>query len=113
MKARDVILKVEHLGKTFRSAVGTTVGARRHQFLRPIGANFCASSGRPAAASPLSFAFWPALKKRPAAQVLLDGKPVSGPGQRSRHGVPGLHAVSLADGQEERDVRAGSQRRGR
>ena len=30
--------------------------------------------------------------------------------QRPRHGVPGLHAVPLADGEEERDVRPGGQR---
>ena len=51
IKARDVILKVERLGKTFRSAVGTTLAlddinfsTHRREFLCVVGPSGCGKS---------------------------------------------------------------------
>ena len=110
LKQRDVILKVEQSGQDVPVGGRHNDGARTISTFRHIAANFCAWSVRPAAASPLSFEYLAGLEDQTAAaQVLLDGKPVTGPRPRSRHGLSRLYAVSLADGQEECDVWSGSQ----
>jgi NitT/TauT family transport system ATP-binding protein len=80
MKARDVILKVEHLGKTFRSAAGTTLAlddinfsTHRREFLCVVGPSGCGKS--------TLIRILAGLEEKSCGQVLLQGKPVSGPGR--------------------------------
>jgi NitT/TauT family transport system ATP-binding protein len=80
MKARDVILKVEHLGKTFRSAAGTTLAlddinfsTHRREFLCVVGPSGCGKS--------TLIRILAGLEEKSSGQVLLQGKPVSGPGR--------------------------------
>ncbi len=56
------------------------------------------SSARRAAASRPSSRRWRACCRPPSGEVLVDGEPVDGRRPRSRHGVPDLHLVRLADG---------------
>ena len=60
--------------------------ARVHVRDRPVGLRQVDAGAHPRRAR----------RRRPAGEVLLDGKPVHGPGPGPRHGLPGLHAVPLA-----------------
>ena len=80
MKARDVILKVERLGKTFRSAAGTTLAlddinfsTHRREFLCVVGPSGCGKS--------TLIRILAGLEEKSGGQVLLQGRPVSGPGR--------------------------------
>jgi NitT/TauT family transport system ATP-binding protein len=80
MKSREIILKVEHLGKTFNSAAGTTVAlddinfsTRRREFLCVVGASGCGKS--------TLIRILAGLEEKTTGEVLLQGKPVLGPGR--------------------------------
>ncbi len=80
MKARDVILKVERLGKTFQSAAGATLAlddinfsTHRREFQCVVGPSGCGKS--------TLIRILAGLEEKTCGQVLLQGKPVSGPGR--------------------------------
>ncbi len=80
LKARPVILQTRSLGKTFSSAQGHTVALRgidlavhRREFLCVIGPSGCGKS--------TLIRMLAGLETHTAGEVLLDGKPVSGPGR--------------------------------
>ena len=80
LKAREVILETRELGKTFASAQGETVALRginlrvhRREFLCVIGPSGCGKS--------TLIRMLAGLETHTAGEVLLDGKPVSGPGR--------------------------------
>jgi NitT/TauT family transport system ATP-binding protein len=80
MKSRETILKVEHLGKTFKSSSGTTVAlddinfsTHRREFLCVVGPSGCGKS--------TLIRILAGLEEKSSGEVLLQGKPVSGPGR--------------------------------
>ncbi len=80
LKARDVILSVEHLSKTFTTAKGETLAlddinfvTHRREFLCIVGPSGC---GKSTLARVLA-----GLEEKTSGAVLLDGKPVDGPGR--------------------------------
>lgn len=80
MKAREVILQVEHLSKTFTTAKGDTLAlddinfvTHRREFLCIVGPSGC---GKSTLARILA-----GLEEKTSGNVLLDGKPVDGPGR--------------------------------
>src|SRR4029077_13364554 len=79
LKARDVILRVEHLSKIFTSQSGTTVAlndinfvTHRREFLCVVGPSGC---GKSTLVRILS-----GLEEPSSGEVLLEGKPVTEPG---------------------------------
>jgi NitT/TauT family transport system ATP-binding protein len=79
LKARDVILKVQHLEKIFRSQRGETVAlhdinfsAHKREFLCVVGPSGCGKS--------TLVRILAGLEEQSAGDVLLEGKPVAGPG---------------------------------
>jgi NitT/TauT family transport system ATP-binding protein len=80
LKAREVILETRELGKIFRSAQGEVTAlrgvdlqVRRREFLCVIGPSGCGKS--------TLIRMLAGLEPHTSGQVLLDGKPVSGPGR--------------------------------
>jgi NitT/TauT family transport system ATP-binding protein len=80
LKSRDVILKVEHLGKTFKTANGTTLAlddinftTHRREFLCIVGPSGCGKS--------TLIRILAGLEEKSSGEVLLQGKPVTGPGR--------------------------------
>ena len=80
MKARDVILRVENLGKTFRTGKGTTIAlndinfsTHRREFLCVVGPSGCGKS--------TLVRILAGLEEKTSGQVLLEGRPVTGPGR--------------------------------
>jgi len=80
LKAREVILETRELGKTFASAQGEVVALRgvnlrvhRREFLCVIGPSGCGKS--------TLIRMLAGLETHSAGEVLLDGKPVNGPGR--------------------------------
>ena len=79
LKARDVILRVEHLSKIFTSQSGTTVAlndinfvTHRREFLCVVGPSGCGKS--------TLVRILAGLEEPSSGQVLLEGKPVTEPG---------------------------------
>jgi NitT/TauT family transport system ATP-binding protein len=79
LKRREVILSVEHLTKTFPSPDKTTVALQdinlkthRREFLCVVGPSGCGKS--------TLVRILAGLEEKSRGQVLLDGKPVNGPG---------------------------------
>jgi len=79
LKARDVILDVRHLGKRFRSPQGEVVAlddisfrTHRREFVCVIGPSGCGKS--------TLIRILAGLESQTSGDVLLDGKPVQGPG---------------------------------
>ncbi|HEY4075362.1 MAG TPA: ABC transporter ATP-binding protein [Rhizomicrobium sp.] len=80
IKAREVILQVEHLSKSFVTPKGTTLAlddinfvTHRREFLCIVGPSGC---GKSTLARILA-----GLEDKSGGAVLLDGKPVEGPGR--------------------------------
>ena len=80
LKARDVILTVKNLGKTFSGRGKETVALRdinfvthRREFLCIVGPSGCGKS--------TLVRILAGLEEQSSGDVLLDGKPVSGPGR--------------------------------
>lgn len=80
IRAREVILQVKHLGKVYKTAKGETTALQdinfkthRREFVCVIGPSGC---GKSTLARILS-----GLESHTAGDVLLDGKPVTGPGR--------------------------------
>ena len=80
LKAREVILETRELGKTFASPQGETVALRgvnlrvhRREFLCVIGPSGCGKS--------TLIRMLAGLETHTSGEVLLDGKPVNGPGR--------------------------------
>ena len=80
LKARDVLLKVEHLSKTFVTAKRTTLAlddinfvTHRREFLCVVGPSGC---GKSTLARIIA-----GLEDHTSGNILLDGKPVRGPGR--------------------------------
>jgi NitT/TauT family transport system ATP-binding protein len=80
MKARDIILKVEHLNKTFQSAAGTTLAlddinftTHRREFLCVVGPSGCGKS--------TLIRILAGLEEKTSGDALLQGKPIAGPGR--------------------------------
>ena len=80
MKARNILLKVQHLEKIFRQGERETVALHdinfstyRREFLCVVGSSGC---GKSTLARILA-----GLEEKTAGEVLLDGKPVDGPGR--------------------------------
>jgi len=80
LKAREVILETRELGKTFIAAQGEVVALRgvnlrvhRREFLCVIGPSGCGKS--------TLIRMLAGLETHTAGDVLLDGKPVNGPGR--------------------------------
>ncbi len=80
LKNREVILRVDGLGKTFSSRQGTTVALRnisfqthRREFLVIVGPSGCGKS--------TLIRILAGLDMQTGGQVLLEGKPVAGPGR--------------------------------
>src|SRR6476469_5584843 len=79
LKARDVILRVEHLSKIFTSQSGTTVAlndinfvTHRREFLCVVGPSGCGKS--------TLVRILAGLEEPSSGEVLLEGKPVTEPG---------------------------------
>ncbi|MBR8313353.1 ABC transporter ATP-binding protein [Burkholderia dolosa] len=79
LKARDVILDVRHLGKRFRSPQGEVIAlddisfrTHRREFVCVIGPSGCGKS--------TLIRILAGLESQTSGDVLLDGKPVQGPG---------------------------------
>ncbi|KVM75386.1 ABC transporter [Burkholderia ubonensis] len=79
LKARDVILDVRHVGKRFRTPQGDTVAlhdisftTHRREFVCVIGPSGCGKS--------TLIRILAGLEAQTSGDVLLDGKPVRGPG---------------------------------
>ncbi len=80
LKARDVLLRVEHLGKTFETATRKTLAlddinfiTHRREFLCVVGPSGC---GKSTLARIIA-----GLEEHTVGDILLDGKPVRGPGR--------------------------------
>jgi NitT/TauT family transport system ATP-binding protein len=80
LKAREVILEVRDLGKTFKAPQGEVVALRgvnvkvhRREFVCVIGPSGCGKS--------TLIRMLAGLENHSSGEVLLDGKPVSGPGR--------------------------------
>jgi len=80
LKAREVILTVNGLGKTFRSGKKETVALRdvhlsthRREFLCVVGPSGCGKS--------TLIRIIAGLEEQTSGEVLLEGKPVTGPGR--------------------------------
>lgn len=80
MKARDVILEVKHLGKVFTAANGSAVAledvnfvTHRREFLCVVGPSGCGKS--------TLVRILAGLEEKTSGDVLLQGKPVAGPGR--------------------------------
>ena len=80
LKAREVLLELRDLGKTYASAQGAVTALRgvnlrvhRREFLCVIGPSGCGKS--------TLIRMLAGLETHTAGEVLLDGKPVSGPGR--------------------------------
>ncbi len=80
LKAREVILKVDHLSKVFNTAKGATVAlneisfeTHRREFLCIVGPSGCGKS--------TLVRILAGLEQHTSGEVLLDGKPVSEPGK--------------------------------
>jgi len=80
LKAREILLELRDLGKTYSSAQGEITALRgvnlrvhRREFLCVIGPSGCGKS--------TLIRMLAGLESQTAGQVLLDGKPVSGPGR--------------------------------
>ena len=80
LKARDVILTVNNLEKVFRSGKGETVAlhdinfsTHRREFLCVVGPSGCGKS--------TLVRILAGLEEKTAGEVLLEGKPVTGPGK--------------------------------
>jgi len=79
MKARDVLLEVRHLDKVFRTRQRETTAlsdinfiTHRREFLSIVGPSGCGKS--------TLIRILAGLEEQSAGEMLLDGKPVSGPG---------------------------------
>jgi len=79
LKARDVILKVDHLSKIFETREGRTVAlndisfeTHRREFVCIVGPSGCGKS--------TLIRILAGLDRQTSGQVLLQGKPVTGPG---------------------------------
>lgn len=80
LKARDVILTVRHLGKVFRAKHKETVALsnisftmHRREFLCVVGPSGCGKS--------TLIRILAGLEEQTSGEVLLEGKPVTGPGR--------------------------------
>lgn len=80
MRARETVLEVRHLGKTYDSAQGPveairdlSFSVRRREFLSVVGASGCGKS--------TLVRILAGLEQASGGEVLVDGKPVSGPGR--------------------------------
>lgn len=80
MRARETVLEVKHLGKTYDSAQGPveairdlSFSVRRREFLSVVGASGCGKS--------TLVRILAGLEQASGGEVLVDGKPVSGPGR--------------------------------
>jgi NitT/TauT family transport system ATP-binding protein len=78
--ARETVLEVRHLGKTFESAQGSVEAIRdlsfsvhRREFLSVVGASGCGKS--------TLVRILAGLEQATGGEVLVDGKPVRGPGR--------------------------------
>ena len=110
LKSREVALRVEKLTKTFRRADGgVTVALKdidlvthRREFLCVVGPSGCGKS--------TFVRILAGLETSTSGVVSVEGVPVSGPGADWGIGVPGLHAVPLAQRPAQRRLRAGGER---
>jgi NitT/TauT family transport system ATP-binding protein len=80
LKARDVLLKVDRLSKVFTTAKGSTLAlndisfqTHRREFLSVVGPSGCGKS--------TLVRILAGLEEHTSGDVLLDGKPVAGPGK--------------------------------
>jgi len=80
LKARDLLLQVKNLGKLFKSPDGTTVALKNidfqthsREFLCIVGPSGCGKS--------TLVRILAGLESQSSGEVLLDGKPVQGPGR--------------------------------
>ena len=93
IRERPVILSVRNLRKSFGSNGSTHVvfdhvslDIHRREFICVVGPSGCGKS--------TLIRIVAGLDEATGGEILLDGKAVAGPGPGSRHGLPGLHAVS-------------------
>jgi NitT/TauT family transport system ATP-binding protein len=101
MKAREVILEVKNLSKTYKTAKGDVMALKninfkthRRELVCIIGQSGCGKS--------TLIRILAGLESHTGGEVLLDNKPVTGPG---RDGIPRLYAFPMANSQEEHHVR--------
>jgi NitT/TauT family transport system ATP-binding protein len=80
IKARDIILEVKHLGKVFTAANGSAIAledinfvTHRREFLCVVGPSGCGKS--------TLVRILAGLEEKTSGDVLLQGKPVEGPGR--------------------------------
>ncbi len=105
LKVRDVILTVRNLGKVFTARNKETVALRdvsftthRREFLCVVGPSGCGKS--------TLIRILAGLDEQTSGEVLLEGKPVAGPGRDRGMVFQGYTLFPVAHGEEERDVRA-------
>ena len=111
IRQRPVILSVRDLQKTFgrngsshTAFEGVSLEIHRREFICVIGPSGCGKS--------TLIRIVAGLDEATGGEVLLDGKAVIGSRSGSRHGLSRLHAISLAHGEAERDVRPRDAREG-
>ena len=104
-------LDIRHLGVRYAGEDGHRRRAVRTSTSRCATAISSSPSARPAAARRRCSRASPASCRRPDGEILLDGKPVDGPGRRSRRRVPEARADALAQRRRQRRVRPADARR--
>ena len=111
LKNRDVILEVKNLVKTYKTNKGETVAlnnvsfkTHKREFVCIIGPSGC---GKSTLARVLA-----GLESYSGGEVLLDGKPVTGPGRDRGMVFSRVYIIPLAYSQTERDVWSRDERHG-